>query len=266
MKSWADLKSRHRTLESLHCTELQPLCLEQVNLSNRARQNAKVRTPVRVDRDVDAGLADHTKNENTPRQRKRGDDVRHRVLTAALECFGSSGFEGTSTRTVATRAHVTHTLVIYHFQSKDQLWIATMERALSQYTDALKAQVYKTHEGTPRAAFAAFIEQFVRMSSRFPQIHRILTMESNQNTERLKWIIKHYLRDHFNTVRGLIRRGQDEGSVRQCDPARLYYLIISAGGTPFTIATEYRAFTGRDVFSEAEILRNIAFIYEIVFV
>jgi hypothetical protein len=63
----------------------------------------------------------------------------------------------------------------------------------------------------------------------------------------------------------MIRRGQAEGSIRQCDAARLYYLIIGAGGTPFTLATEYKALTGRDVFSEAEILRNIAFIYEIAF-
>lgn len=63
----------------------------------------------------------------------------------------------------------------------------------------------------------------------------------------------------------MIRRGQKEGTVRQCDPARLYYHIIGAAGTPFTVATEYKALTGRDVFSEAEKLRNIAFIYEFLF-
>jgi hypothetical protein len=64
----------------------------------------------------------------------------------------------------------------------------------------------------------------------------------------------------------LIRRGQAEGTVRECDPARLYYHIIGGGGTLYTVATEYKAFTGRDVFSEVEILRNIAFLYEIVFI
>jgi TetR/AcrR family transcriptional regulator len=63
----------------------------------------------------------------------------------------------------------------------------------------------------------------------------------------------------------LIRRGQADGKVRQCDPARLYYLILGAGGTPFTISTEYKELTGRDVFSETEVLRIVAFIYEIVF-
>lgn len=49
---------------------------------------------------------------------KRGDDVRLRILSAALDCFGAFGYEGTSTRAVAERAGVTHTLVIYHFRSK----------------------------------------------------------------------------------------------------------------------------------------------------
>lgn len=198
--------------------------------------------------------------------RKRGDDVRERVLQAALECFGSFGFEGTSTRAVAERAEVTHTLVLYHFQSKDQLWISTLENALRPYLSKMAQSVEESKEVPAREGLKAFIEQFVLLSARHPQIHRILTTASNQGTERLQWIIDHFLRSHFIHVRELIRRGQAEGSVRQCDPARLYYLIIGAGGTPFTIATEYKVFTGRDVFSEVEIMRNIAFIYEIVFI
>lgn len=198
--------------------------------------------------------------------RRRGDEVRERVLRAALECFGTFGFEGTSTRAVAERANITHTLVLYHFQSKDQLWISTVDHALETYGAEMQEHLAKVHEQSARAALSTFIEQFVRMSARQPQIHRILTMESNQGTERLQWVIDHFIRGHFTLVRDLIRRGQEEGSVRQCDPARLYYHIIGAGGTPFTIATEYMAMTGRDVFSEAEILRTIAFIYEIVFV
>ena len=205
------------------------------------------------------------KAQGVPKAKKRGDDVRQRVLRAALECFGAFGFEGTSTRAVASRAKVTHTLVLYHFQSKEQLWIATMQEALDAYAAAVKDNLERRHENTARAALSTFIEQFVRMSAETPQIHRILTMESNQGTERLDWIIENFIRGHFTLVRDLIRRGQAEGSVREFDPARLYYQIIGMGGTPFTISTEYKAMTGRDVFSEAEILRIIAFIHEIVF-
>jgi AcrR family transcriptional regulator len=197
---------------------------------------------------------------------KRGDESRKRVLEAALECFGAFGYVGTSTRAVAERAGVTHTLVLYHFGSKEQLWISTMEDALASYSAAVSANLEDNASRPASDALRTFIEQFVRLSATHPQIHRIMTLEGNQESERLQWVIDNYLRDHFIMVRDLIKRGQAEGSVRECDAARLYYHIIGGGGTPYNLATEYRALTGRDVFSEAEIYRNIAFLFDIVFV
>jgi TetR/AcrR family transcriptional regulator len=223
------------------------------------------RTAVRLVDDASAPAPKPLPAKKRDGKQRRGEEVRERILHAALECFGAFGFEGTSTRAVAERADVTHTLVLYHFQSKDLLWIATMESALSKYAEVMKEDFEQAKDKTAKEALATFIEQFVRMSARQPQIHRILTTEGNQGTQRLEWIIENFIRWHFTAIRDLIRRGQAEGTVRECDPARLYYLIIGAGGTPFTLSTEYKAMTGRDVFSDTEVLRNIAFIYEIVF-
>jgi len=195
---------------------------------------------------------------------RRGDEARTRILDVALESFGAYGFEGTSTRAIAQTLGIGHTLVIYHFKTKDQLWLATMERLLGAYTTEMKAQLFGADTQPAKVVLTRFVDTFVRMSARYPQMHRIMTMQSNQGTERLNWVIDHFLREHFNAVCDLIRRGQREGSVRDADPARLYYLIIGAGGTPFTVATEYQALTGRDVFGDPEILRNIAFILDIV--
>jgi TetR/AcrR family transcriptional regulator len=201
--------------------------------------------------------------------RARGDEARQRILDAALECFAAFGFEGASTRAIADRAGSTHTSIIYHFHSKEQLWIATMEHVLADYMKAIGGGagggIDDDETEDPKTTLSGFIENFVRMSARFPQIHRILTMESTQGTPRLAWIIDHFLRDHFTFMKQVIIRGQQAGLVRQCDPARLYYLIIGAGGTPFTVWNEYGVLTGRDVFSDAEVYRIIAFIHEIVF-
>jgi len=230
-----------------------------------AIRNRGGRVAVRLN-DTDQPIETRTEIGGKQAQRTRGTDVRERILKVALEYFGTFGFEGTSTRAIAEKAEITHTLVLYHFKSKDQLWIATVEDALKKYAHDVETIRVAAAQQSAQEALTKFIEQFVRMSAEHPQIHRLMTMESNQNTSRLEWIIEHFVRDHFNFVRDLIRRGQAEGVVRQCDPARLYYLIIGAGGTPFTLRTEYKALTGRDVFSDAEILRNIAFIYEIVFI
>lgn len=200
------------------------------------------------------------------KRRKRADVVRETVLQAALECFGAFGYDGTSTRAVAERADVTHTLVLYHFKSKEDLWTATLDNALSVYVGAIRPALESDGDVPAGERLRRFIEQFVRFSAQYPQIHRIMTMEGNQDTARLEWVINNYLRDHFEQIRNLIRKAQDEGSVRDCDAARLYYFIIGGAGTLFTLSTEYLALTGRDVFSETEILRNLAFLYEIVFV
>ncbi|MGD9663915.1 MAG: TetR/AcrR family transcriptional regulator [Novosphingobium sp.] len=197
---------------------------------------------------------------------KRGKDVRKRIIAAALECFGAFGFEGTSTRAVAERANVTHTLILYHFKSKEKLWLATMDEFLSAYEDEMMKHIAEARKESAAAAVRTFVERFIRMSARRPEIHRILTMESNQGTSRLNWVIENYLRKHFEAITTVIRQAQQDGTVRQCDPARLYYMIISTCGTPFTISTEYKELTGRDVFAETEILRNIAFLYELIFI
>lgn len=229
------------------------------------------RVAVRLATKVDHGdppgrLLKKTNNSRVKSPQKRGADSRKKVLEAALACFGAFGYEGTSTRAVAERAGVTHTLVLYHFGSKEQLWLAMMEDSLANYSAAVSANLEENASRPAAEVLRIFVEQFVRLSANNPQIHRIMTMEGNQETERLQWVIDHYLRDHFAKVRDLIRRGQAEGSVRECDAARLYYYIIGGGGTPYTLSVEYRALTGRDVFSEAEIHRNIAFLFDTIFV
>jgi len=245
-----------------------PVARDSASATSRKSGRTAVRLVERETRRQESPPGNHIEVDNPPEtaRRRRGDDVRERVLQAALECFGAFGFEGTSTRAVAERAKVTHTLVLYHFQSKDQLWIATMEATLNRYMAEMKANFDSSGQRTAQSVLRIFIEQFVRMSARQPQVHRILTMESNQGTARLNWVIAHYLRRHYTLVRDLILRGQAEGSVRQCDPARLYYHIIGPAERHTQFRMNNKALTGRDVFSEPEILRNIAFIHEIVFI
>lgn len=234
----------------------------------QARKAKSGRIAVRLEKEERNPIAIGQKAKTAVRKHnnQRGADVRAKILKAALECFGAFGFEGTSTRAVAERACVTHTLVLYHFESKDQLWISTMDAALASYGKEMGDHLAAAEGASATDRLRIFISQFIRMSAAQPQIHRILTMESNQGTSRIDWVIENFLRKHFEMVRNLIRDGQEEGTVRQCDPARLYYMILGAGGTPFTVATEYKALTGRDVFSETEILRNTAFLYELVFI
>lgn len=64
---------------------------------------------------------------NTTRPRRRDPEGHRRaILTAARECFGETGYARTTIRAVAVRAGVTHGLVMRHFGSKEQLFLAAV--------------------------------------------------------------------------------------------------------------------------------------------
>ena len=73
-----------------------------------------------------------SESEATPSGKRTGrrpgsEDTRGRILGAARELFGESGYQGTSVRGVAARAGVDAALVHHYFGSKQQLFLAATE-------------------------------------------------------------------------------------------------------------------------------------------
>lgn len=62
----------------------------------------------------------------------RSDTTRHRLLEAGLALFSSRGFDGVSTRALATTAGVNQAAIPYHFQSKQGLYLAVAERIVER--------------------------------------------------------------------------------------------------------------------------------------
>jgi AcrR family transcriptional regulator len=66
----------------------------------------------------------------------RGEETRARIVTAALKLFGERGFEGASTRDIATAAGVNAPALQYYFDNKEGVYLACVEHivaSLSQY-------------------------------------------------------------------------------------------------------------------------------------
>jgi AcrR family transcriptional regulator len=65
--------------------------------------------------------------------------ARDRVLRAALTEFAARGYEAASTNAIAARAGVAKGLVFHHFESKEQLFLAAHDLALSEVREVLLA-------------------------------------------------------------------------------------------------------------------------------
>ena len=200
-----------------------------------------------------------------PLRRRQPEQVRERVLSAALSVFASMSFDGATLQQIADKASVSLPLIVYHFKSKEKLWQAVIEDAVNQF-DLLLEQALSNDSTLPATAqLKDVIDAFVRVSVTFPEFRRILANEAYMLTPRLKWIGENFAKRHHATIIGVIQRAQEEGTVLMIEPHNLSYLIV-AMATKTSFAAEYEYLSGLNPFDVAEIDANIAAINRIVFI
>ena len=68
-----------------------------------------------------------TPTPNKVRLRRARTDIRQALLESALVEFGAKGFDGASTRAIASRVQAHQPQINYHFESKDKLWTAAVD-------------------------------------------------------------------------------------------------------------------------------------------
>lgn len=171
-------------------------------------------------------------------------EARDRILSAARRSFATVGFEGAATRQIATEAGVAQSLLLYHFGSKDALWRAVMDQLFEGLGERMAAALRQASDGSVRQRLLAVVRGFIALCAEDADIHRIMTIEGRQASERLKWLVDRHLRISYLQACDLIRQGQKAGCVRSGDPTLLYYSFIAIAGTAFSLAPEIELVSG----------------------
>lgn len=200
-----------------------------------------------------------------PPRRRRPEEVKARILVAALNTFATHGFDGATIAMIAGDAGVKISLLLYHFQSKELLWRAVVEdvAARSPLLHILDNGGETYHSAAEK--LRAVIRRVVEASAAAPNLHLLMTQEARQPSERLLWLCETFIKSDFENLCELIRAAQKEGAVREVNPARLRYAILALSAVPFSVAAEYQFLTQRDPFSHAEVESAIEFIERLVF-
>ena len=157
-------------------------------------------------------------------QAGRQRDRRQALVMAAYDLIASSGFEGLRTRDVAARARVNIATLHYYFPTKENLIEAVVGHALQRFRSTLQphdsaAEQLRDHFRALRRLLvrepqlAAVMGELALRSSRDPALARIL--EDAYDV----W---------HKTVRGLLRRGVERGSLhRRLDTEGVAALVVA---------------------------------------
>ena len=116
--------------------------------------------------------------------------IKEHILIAAKAEFAQYGFEGARMQRVADRAALPKPNIHYHFKSKQQLYLAVLERIIESWNLAFD-QV--SQESDPADALEAFIRQKLKQAQQDPAASRLFANEMIQGAPNLKQYLNSYL-------------------------------------------------------------------------
>lgn len=188
---------------------------------------------------------------NTPRSKKAAPRRRiplapapERILSAALAAFAERGFDGATTREIASDAGVPQGLVTYHYASKQALWEAAVDWVFGEVAAEFAGAAEALRDLDPETRLRASMKRFVRFVARHPELHRFMTHEGSHDGPRLRWLVERHIRPLFEQSVARI-----QAALPGVDAVHFHYALLGAIAHAFSVAPEFALVTGRDAFS-----------------
>jgi len=147
-------------------------------------------------------MSEITKRKNDP------EGLKKRIIAGALKTFAEFGMQGARLEQIAEHAQTTKRMVVYHFGSKEQLYIEVLEQVYQQIraheTDLNLAAM------TPELAMTRLVEASFDYHVAHPDFMRLVCSE---NLLRGRYItqIKALNRSALDLLDDILARGQQEG-------------------------------------------------------
>jgi TetR/AcrR family transcriptional regulator len=194
---------------------------------------------------------------NVRRRQARALETRTKILEAATREFAERGFDGATTRSIASRADVRHALVIYHFETKASIWQAVMRDTVAWFQRAFETRLAGLEGVDDVTKLRLLQEDFIRLGATHPELHWLMSHEAGHSGERLDWLLENLLGNTFTLFTSLIVAAQKAGRYVEGDPYHLHYLFLGAAARIFMLAAEAEKFVGTSPFESAFVAEHV---------
>lgn len=155
-----------------------------------------------------------------------------RILTAALQSFGTRGFEATSLDQLAAELGVTKQTILYHHPSKAALLEAVIDRSCADLIVTFDEALAGAGPGWARVE--AVVRSVFRLALRRPELLGLLREVSRLGPPSATRVADN-LEPLVARARAFLEAEMDAGHVRRSDPG---LLLVSAYSTVLGVATE----------------------------
>lgn len=159
-------------------------------------------------------------------------DSRDEILKAAMRLFASRGFHETSMSEVAREAHVSKALIFWHFKTKEELFVAVLNRLLEPYFIDFAEEAGVLDERAQIKKLVEFYLVFVRDNASSVRFFLAQMLHDQRFSEGLNEQVMKLYSGYRGMLVELIARAQQKGLcvVRFTPEAAASFLLSALNG------------------------------------
>lgn len=148
-----------------------------------------------------------------------------KFLATALDLFAERNFASVTIKDIAKALGVNTALIYYYFDSKTDLFRATIEHAVARAFENVRALNNKSAD--PPTVLAAWLENHV---NKFTEIHRFVKIAldfrgAHEGDPDIANSIEHFYDEERKLLSKIIRQGIKQGLFKTVDPNRMAQFI-----------------------------------------
>jgi AcrR family transcriptional regulator len=195
------------------------------------------------------------------RRSEKGRQTHERILDAAEEVFGDRGFEGTTLRDVADRVGIRIPSLYNHFDSKEAIYAAVLERSIAPILRTLvESAVDRGERGNPED----ILEQTLKLLALRPALPRLVLHETLDGGRHLRRMLEAWLGPLLSQAEQIVASGP---AADRWAPEQLPHLVLAMYNIVvgyFAMAPLYRDLNGTDLLApealaqQTDLLRKLS--------
>jgi AcrR family transcriptional regulator len=143
-------------------------------------------------------------------------DTKSRIMEESFKLFLKKGFVDVSLNEIRKASNITTGGFYYHFESKDTLLVAVIEKYIFNYFNSTIRQI-RDFEGTPKEKLKTVILSIIgetQLAESFEKIdYRTLHLLLMEGVQKYEIISKHYTEFYYNLL-NFIKDVVDEGAAQ----------------------------------------------------
>lgn len=182
---------------------------------------------------------------------ERAADTRSRILDAALTEFAAHGLAGARTDRIAQAAGVNKALLYYYFDSKENLYIASLEMISAKIRDRTLA-VFLRESSPGERVLRSALEHFDRILTQH-EFQGLMQQEMIRlhkgESSALSILIKRVFAPAMSMYQSMVREGIESGELIDVDWMQIHLASLGANVFYFLSAPVWRILAESEPFS-----------------